>query len=174
MKFYITNGTVDFMKRYYYKNKDKHHLFFLLEGGKQDITLFQETNQKTVFGNPRKYEVVNGIGDFIQNGVVLMKHITVEKEDCEYFEIRFEGYFDIAKYLPGLIAIRLLRPIKGTDYIILTAWKNAMFSESWEISKEYLLPSSHILHGDFLKIPTYTKKYWAPSEEEIFEQFHNL
>lgn len=171
MKFYITNGTVDFMKKYYEKNKVSHHLFFLLESGSPGITLFQETNLKTVFGNPRKFTVVNGFGNFVQNGVVLMKHITVEKEDCEYFEGRFEGYCEQAKSQFGLIALRLLKPVKGTDYIILSAWSHYMYAENWEIPKEYLLPSSHILHGDFFKIPTYTKKYWAPSEEDIEEQF---
>lgn len=169
--FYITNGTFDFMKRFYYKNKDSHNLFFLLDGRSQAVTLFYETDQKTIFGNPRKYEVINGFGHFAQSGAVLIKHVTVEKEDRTYFESRFESYIDKSIMLPGLVALRFLRPKKGTDYIIFTAWWKEIYAEKWEIPKEYLIPSNQVLHGDVFNIPTYTKMYWAPTGEEIEEMF---
>jgi hypothetical protein len=170
-KFYITNGTFDFMKKFYYKNKEKHNLFLLLDGQKQDVTLFHESNQKTVFGNPRKYEVLQELGDFIQSGVIMIKHITVEKEDQAYFESRFESYVNQASLLRGLVSYRFLRPEKGIDYIVLTAWTKEIYAEMWEIPSEFFIPSSQVLHGDFFAVPTYTKKYWAPSDEEIEERF---
>lgn len=169
--FYITNGTLDFMKRFYSKNKDVHNLFFLLDGQYQAVTLFQETNQKTVFGNPRRYEVINGFGHFVQSGAIMIKHITVEKEDQAYFENRFESYIEKSKMLPGLLALRFLRPKKGPDYVIFTAWLNSKYTEDWEIPEEYLVPSSQVLHGDIFNIPTFTKKYWLPTKEDIEERF---
>src|SRR5690606_30465632 len=65
MNLFMTTGTYDFMK----KMREKHpNETMVLMQGENTTLLLHETEGKTIFQTPRRYEVVDGTGTFKEKG----------------------------------------------------------------------------------------------------------
>lgn len=166
---YITRGTQEFME----KIKDKHvKENIILMHGNGSCQLLHETEGKTVFQTPQRYEVIEESGQLQEHGFFAMNTINVSDEGKPIFEERFKKDHLDMKQAEGFIAFRLLRSTDSDTYIILTEWEDSKafesnrntpaFSTAYDTTQKDLVagPSIHIftsapyitlfnsLHGD--------------------------
>ncbi|MDP4163436.1 MAG: antibiotic biosynthesis monooxygenase [Bacillota bacterium] len=134
MNLYMTTGTFDFLKTI--KDKNPEEKMMLMQNG-EGALLLHETIGKTVFSTPRKYEVLDSVGELDDNGFVVMNNIPVSEEGRPVFEYRFKNRAGMIEQEPGFVAIRVLRPLSNDTYIILTVWENADAFQNWQNSKAY-------------------------------------
>ncbi|MEK4030943.1 MULTISPECIES: antibiotic biosynthesis monooxygenase [Bacillaceae] len=134
MYIFITTGTYNFMKKLQEKHASEK---ILLMENAEGATLLHETNNKTVFQSPRKYEVIDTSGELADHGFVVCNNIPVTDEGRPIFEYRFKGRARAIENTPGFIAIRVLRPLDSDTYVILTQWQDRESFTNWKDSKEF-------------------------------------
>jgi heme-degrading monooxygenase HmoA len=121
MNIYITTGTVDFLK----KIENKYPMETMVTMANfSGALLLHETNGKTIFNVPRKYEVLDSAGDIQKKGFVVMNNIPVTDEGRPLFEQEYKNRAGSLSNDAGFIAARVLRPLSGNTYVIFTIWEN--------------------------------------------------
>ncbi|MBY0121115.1 antibiotic biosynthesis monooxygenase [Bacillus sp. S/N-304-OC-R1] len=166
MNIYMTSGTYDFLKRI----KEKHSKeTMLLMQNNEGAVLIHETLRKTVFSAPRSYDILKSEGLLENSGFLVLNHIPVMDDDKPVFEYRFKNDQSLINKQPGLLALRVLRPIKSNTYVILTLWKNEKLYLDWENTPSYqsLLQGakSSSAQPQIFTGASYTSKYYIPSED---------
>ena len=131
LKVFMTSGTPEFME----KLREKHvqEKMYVLHGENTTL-LLHETNAKTVFQTPRRYEVIVSSGSFEENGYFVFNNIPVSDEGRPIFEQRVKDSMNSIAAEPGFIAFRLLRPHNSYTYIVLTEWSSNRFYNLWKNS----------------------------------------
>lgn len=134
MNIYMTTGTYEFLKT----KKDKHgqERMFLMQNPENSL-LLHETNGKTVFNSPRKFEVIDSRGEILEDGFVVMNNIPVTEEGRPVFEYRFKNRAGMVEREPGFIAIRVLRPLNSDTYVIFTEWESQIAFKNWQASSSF-------------------------------------
>ena len=169
MKFYLTSGTPEYMERLV--NKHKKEPMILLHG-KGNSVVMHESEKKTVFATPRKFEVIDGAGQFEQRGFVAMHNVPVMDEARPVFEERLLQGIASLKTDSSLIAYRVLRPIKATIYVVVTQWAGPASFDTWIHSPNFkatlapLLDSSGSPTQNLFDSKTYVTIYTAPLPDE--------
>ncbi|CEG23484.1 Heme-degrading monooxygenase HmoB [Planococcus massiliensis] len=134
MNLFMTTGTYEFMK----KMREKHpQETMVLMQGENTTLLLHETEGKTIFQTPRRYEVVDGTGTFKEKGFFVMNHIPVTDEGRPIFEHRFKNRAGAVENEPGYVAFRVLRPVDSDTYVVLTEWESPAFYEKWKESQAF-------------------------------------
>lgn len=105
--------------------------------GTQTSQLWHETNGKTVFQSPRKYEVIQSAGNFSDQGFIVCNNIPVSAEGRPVFEYRFKNRAMNADERPGFIAMRVLRPLSNDTYIVMTMWESESDYNRWKNSEAF-------------------------------------
>lgn len=131
MNVFMTSGTPEFMEQL--RSKHAREKMYLLHGENSTL-LLHETNGKTVFQTPRRFEVIASSGSFEENGYFVFNHIPVADEGRPVFEHRFKEGTNTIDAEPGFIAFRLLRPRDSDTYIVLTEWSSNQFYSLWKNS----------------------------------------
>ncbi|REB08833.1 antibiotic biosynthesis monooxygenase [Sporosarcina sp. BI001-red] len=126
---YITRGTAEFMEKIKKKNPGEKMILMHGNGGSQ---LLHETEDKTVFQTPNRYEVVAEVGQLQEHGFFALNNISISDEGKPIFEDRFKREHPAMESTPGFIAFRLLRPIGSDTYILLSEWDD---SKSFDLYK---------------------------------------
>ncbi len=161
MNLFIASGTHDFMARLYLKNKQT--LLYLFSSQAETL-LIQESNSKSIFSNPRRYQVLRSKGALTQSGVVLLSHFYIDKENLPLAQQQVDAfvqrYFDDS----GLLAYRLLRPKSADAYVIYTQWQDYTSAKEWQDPFALLPKSSFIHHANPFTSQFYTKQYVAPTD----------
>ncbi|SOC40092.1 antibiotic biosynthesis monooxygenase family protein [Ureibacillus acetophenoni] len=134
MYVYLTFGTPDFMEKVL-KKHDKENMFILY--GTDSTVLLHETERKTVFASPRKFEVIDSVNQIEQKGFFVFNNIPVDDEGRPIFEQRFLSRSREIEKMPGFVAYRLLRPIKSEMYIVLTQWESKQAFDNWKESNAF-------------------------------------
>lgn len=134
MYIFITTGTYNFMKTL--QKKHASEKIILMESA-EGATLLHETNNKTIFQSPRKYEVIDASGELADYGFVVCNNIPVTDEGRPIFEYRFKDRARAIENTPGFVAIRVLRPLNSDTYVILTQWQDRESFTNWKDSKEF-------------------------------------
>ena len=134
MNLYMTAGTYDFLERLAEKHSGEN---MVLMTGEDGALLVHETEGKTVFASPRKYEVLESVGELGNPGMVVMNNIPATDEGKPVFEYRFKNRAGKIEASPRFQAIRVLTPIKSNTYVILTAWEDEAAFESWKNSNSF-------------------------------------
>ncbi|MGM9924032.1 MAG: antibiotic biosynthesis monooxygenase family protein [Bacillus sp. (in: firmicutes)] len=170
MNIYITSGTFDYLRNF--KLKHTKEKLILLHGEGKTV-LLEENEHGTIFKEPRKYEVVDGIGELVQEGFVVMNNIPVAEESRPRFEHMFTNRADKVENQAGFQALRILRPIGSQTYIILTQWHKESAFNAWQSSQslkeghsgnaktEYANSSQKMFTGE-----AFLTKFSAPVFEE--------
>lgn len=166
MYLFIASGTPDFLE----KLKQKHPgETMLLMQGTDHALLLHETGQKTVFSQPRRYEIIDQAGNMAAAGFAVFNNIPVTDEGRPLFEYRFKQRARLIESEPGFIAIRVLRPLDSDTYVILTLWENENAFLKWQQSKAY--DKAHQKRGTADGIdqektifprPSYVTQYYVP------------
>lgn len=169
MNVFITSGTADFLL----KIKEKHQSEnMVLMNNNESSILVHETDKKTVFSSPRKYEVIDSAGKLGHEGFAVFNNIPVTDEGRPLFEDRFLNRPRLIENEPGFAAIRVLRPLSSNTYIILTIWENEGAFENWQKSKAY--ENAHKKRGteagidgarpNIFESASYVSKYYIEGE----------
>ena len=164
MNIYITTGTYDFLKQIQEKNPNEQ--MFLMQNAEHAL-LLHETEKKTIFSSPRKYEVVASNGNFQQAVFLLFSHITVTDEGKPVFEFNLKEKQSTIEKQQGYTTFRLLRPLKGDTYIMITGWKDDQSYKQWKNSTASKLIDDLNSKTTIpvLSSPSYTKLYVIPKNE---------
>lgn len=85
MNFYMTTGTYDYMKKM--RDKNPAETMVLMQGENTTL-MIHETDGKTLFQTPRRYEVVDGTGELKEKGFFVFNNIPVSDEGRPVFEHR--------------------------------------------------------------------------------------
>ncbi|SOC16853.1 heme-degrading monooxygenase HmoA [Ureibacillus xyleni] len=134
MFLYLTSGTPDFMEKVRKKHSKEHMI--VLHGSGNSL-LLHETERKTKFATPRKFEVIDQLNSLEQKGYFVLNNIPVTDEGRPIFEKIFLNRASAFTQEPGFIAYRLLRPIKSDIYIVLTQWTGPHSFEAWKNTKKF-------------------------------------
>lgn len=130
--FYLTTGTRDFLETIAKKHED-----VILSHGSGHSVLFHETAGPSIFQTPRSYQVISAIGELQPIGYFVLNNIPVTDEGRPIFEYRFTSRQSKLEEQPGFVAFRLLRPIDGDTYIVLTEWEDPAHFEQWKESQDF-------------------------------------
>ncbi len=139
MYIYLTSGTGDFLEQL--KNKYSNEDMILIHGEGNSV-LIHETEGKTVFATPRKFEVLDSVHDLEERGFFVFNNIPVTDEGRPVFEHRFLNRARAIEDEPGFVAFRLLRPLNSETYIVMTQWNGPHSFEAWKSSKAF--KSAHV------------------------------
>lgn len=175
MKVYLAAGTSDFMEMLQKKYKKEN--MTVLYGGQQSL-LMHVTEGKTKFSTPQSFEVVDSHNEFQENGFYTITYIDIFDDS----QLSFEGRMKAKNFHfinePGLIAYKLLKPIKSTVFAIIQQWSGANSYEAWKMSANYaidfdfMVDHSSIHQPATLFVAPYTKMYsTAPVEETEEDRF---
>ena len=134
MNIYLTSGTRDFMESL--QKRFEQDKMIIMYGAKNTV-LMHETDGKTRFQTPRKYEVVASYGTLQKEGFFAFNHIPVTDDGKPIFEHRLQNRADSISAEPGLIAFRFLRPKDSDTYIVFTQWTEKKDLERWKKSPNY-------------------------------------
>ena len=169
MNFYLTSGTPEFMERLLTKYaKEK----MILLHGQGNSVVMHESEKKSVFATPRRFEVIDGAGHFEQRGFVAMQNVPVMEESRPLFEERIIKAIAHLKQDASCIAYRVLRPVKAETYVVVTQWAGPASFEVWTKSNAFhaelaqLLDSSSSPTQTFFTSKTYTTTFTAPQPEQ--------
>lgn len=134
MNIYITSGTPEFMESL----KEKYAAEGLIAmHGQGNSLLLHETEGKTVFQTPRRYEVISSSGTIQKDGYFVFNNIPVTDEGRPVFEHRFTERAGAIESEPGFIAFRLLRPLDSDTYIVMTEWSESTYYTRWKNSSSF-------------------------------------
>lgn len=131
---YIAIGTADFMQTLQGKYKKEQ---MILAHNDVNSILLHETDKKTKFAAPKKYNVVASEGQLEQHGYFALIYVSLMQEQHQVFEDRFKQRQHGISQEPGFVAFRLLRPLNDTDYVVLTEWTGAGSFEAWKLTNDY-------------------------------------
>ncbi|GIN65854.1 MULTISPECIES: antibiotic biosynthesis monooxygenase family protein [Bacillus] len=134
MNFYITYGTVDFLKKIAQQHGLEKMLFMK---GLDSAILFHETDGKSVFQAPHSYDIIDQSGALEQPGFAVLNNIPVTEEGRSLFETRFKNRAGKIEKQPGFKALRVLRPKESDTYIVLTLWESEQAFQDWKNSKSF-------------------------------------
>ncbi|MYL51175.1 antibiotic biosynthesis monooxygenase [Halobacillus litoralis] len=134
MKVSMTNGTLNYLSKLSQQHPEAS-LFFMQD---QDKTVaYYEGEDTSIFEEGRNYETVDHVGTMQSNGYVVMNNIPVSDEGRPVFEDRFKKRAGNVENREGFQAIRILRPLKGNTYVVLTQWRSEQDFEDWKNSKSF-------------------------------------
>ena len=170
MNIFLTSGTMGFMETVRKRYATEH---MIVMHGSSNTLLLHETEGKSVFQTPRRYEVINNLGTLTENGFFVFNHVPISEEGRPIFEHRFQSRIQDISGEPGFVAHRLLRPLNSETYIILTQWTSKVFLNLWLDSPAYKKLHESIEHEAgldkmqhiFLSAP-YVTTYKTKTEEE--------
>ncbi|MEC1261684.1 antibiotic biosynthesis monooxygenase [Bacillus swezeyi] len=134
MNFYMTHGTVDFLKKIAEKNGLENMLFMK---SYESALLFHETDGESVFQAPHRYDVIDQSGELKQPGFLVLNNIPVTPEGRPLFETRFKNRAGKIENQPGFKALRVLRPQDSDTYIVLSLWETEQAFQDWKNSKSF-------------------------------------
>lgn len=134
MYIFLTSGTPDYMEKLQKKYKNEN---MIVLHGTGNSVLLHETEGKSLFVTPRKYEVIDRVNNIEQRGYFVFNNIPVADEGRPIFEQRFLNRAKAIEQEPGFIAFRLLRPLDSDTYIVLTQWTGPHSFEAWKNSKSF-------------------------------------
>lgn len=135
MYAHMTTGTLSFLQ----KIVSKHALsnYFFMQQGLNTSIYYESNRKKTIFSSGRSYDILFSKGEFIDKGYITLDNIPVTEDSVKTFEAQFKDNNLPAFSMPGFVAYRLLKPLKGNMYTILYAWESEMYYKYWKESEEY-------------------------------------
>jgi len=134
MNFYVTFGTADYLAKTASEHQNEKML--LMQNEDKGI-LLHESDATSLFKEPKKYEVLDGAGDFQKGSYAVLNNIPVSDEGKPLFEQRFKERARMIEGEPGFVAIRVLRPVNDDTYVILTLWEDESSFKNWQQSKSF-------------------------------------
>lgn len=145
MYFYSTSGTPEFMEKIQAKHSDLN--MYLLHGQGNSLLMYETEKKKSVFATPRKFEIIDGRGEFEHRGYIGVENVPVADEGRPVFEQAVKKSIANLHNDTSCIAFRVLRPIKAETYLIVTQWAGPASYDVWKESPTYKDGIASIIHN---------------------------
>src|SRR5690625_5569346 len=93
----------------------KHALsnYFFMQQALNTSIYYESNRKKTIFSSGRSYDILFSTGEFIDKGYITLDNIPVTEDSVKIFEAQFKDNNLPAFSMPGFVAYRLLKPLKG-------------------------------------------------------------
>lgn len=176
MRAHMTNGTSDFLKQIIIKEKKYNFTLAFSETSSNALAYYEtEDDSRSVFAAGRSFIVLAKNGQFQEEGYFVMNNIPLATEGMPIFENRFRNKKLHIDQIHGFIAHRILKPLKGDTYVILTQWEQQADYELWLETDHY----EHFFAMQAVKQPayfssrpykTYYSFYHEEEDEDLEEQ----
>jgi heme-degrading monooxygenase HmoA len=144
MYIYMTAGTFEFLKKIETKNINETMVTMENENG---ALLLHETMNGTIFKEPRRYEVLESVGEIRREGFVVMNNIPVTVEGRPLFEHQLKNQPRKLMNEQGFLATRTLRPLSSNTYVLLTVWEKAIHFQAWQNSESFFEAHKNTVAG---------------------------
>ncbi|MBS4198530.1 antibiotic biosynthesis monooxygenase [Bacillus sp. FJAT-49732] len=162
MYVYIAMGTHYFLKKIEEKySNEKMVLMQNVEG----CLLWHETTGSTVFQSPKKYELMEAVGDFANEGVVACSFIPVRDENRPIFDYGMADKVKLIQNETGFITARLLRPLSNDTYLLMTMWNDEEHIRTWKNSNMYQNLHFQSKGTNIFSGPAYSSTYFVSEEK---------
>lgn len=110
---------------------------YTLNGGDEPVYLFEAAHPlETSVDSRSAYQAIDSAGS-LNGGFAVLNNIPVSEDGRTAFEERFLGRARRVEDMPGFAGIRVLRPLQGDTYVILTIWQDEDSFKSWQSSESY-------------------------------------
>ncbi|WP_172253345.1 antibiotic biosynthesis monooxygenase family protein [Saccharibacillus deserti] len=110
---------------------------YTLSGEDETLYVFEAAHPlDTSIDSRSAYQAIDSAGS-LSGGFAVLNNIPVSEEGRSAFEERFLGRARRVEDMPGFAGIRVLRPLQGDTYVILTVWKDEDSFKSWQSSESY-------------------------------------
>ena len=168
MNFYVTSGTPEYMEKLIAKNEKVP--LILLHGNGNSVVL-HESEKKSIFAVPRKFEILDSKGAFEQKYYFTIYNMPILSDERLVFEKKVLDVIQLLKANDGVIAYRFLRPIKADTYLLIIQWGGPATFEAWKNSEYYQNTIAPILEGStsamqsMFNASSYITTYSAPPKE---------
>lgn len=134
MKAYITNGTTDYLLSLAGKHSSK--MIFLMNNNAGTVAYYED-DQKSIFASGRDYDILIDEGHIKETGYIVMNNIPIADEGKPIFETSFQERKSTLSDTPGFQAFKLLKPLSGNTYVVLTQWDSELSYENWKDSDAF-------------------------------------
>ena len=168
MNFYVTSGTPDYMEKLIAKNANEQ--LILLHGDGNSIVL-HESEKKSIFAVPRKFEVLAQKGNIEQKGYFTFYNMPIMSDERPVFEKKALDVISSLDSNDAVIAYRLLRPIKAETYLFIIQWGGPASYDVWKNSESYTNSFAPVFEGttpalqSMFNTSSYITTYSAPPKE---------
>ncbi|HLQ95519.1 MAG TPA: antibiotic biosynthesis monooxygenase [Pseudogracilibacillus sp.] len=165
MYSFMTTGTAAFLQKVTAKHPDKTCYF--MKSGFSTLVYYEDTSQKSIFVSGKTYEIQYGDAGLAEKGFVVIDYIPVSDEEGTYFKEKAEKKLSEIKKAPGVTAVKLLKELGNSTFVILTQWKTEEYHARWKkMSTEHELnfAKSAKLPAYFLERP-FTHHYYMLEDE---------
>jgi len=165
MKAFMTKGTIDFLQTFEEKYPNEH--FYFMQGASGGLAYY-EASDKNVFESGREFEILLQTGTLNETGYVVMRSIPVTDEQKYVFEDRFAQNKDWIQSINAFECFRLLKPVDGAQYVILTQWSSKEAYDIWQTTNQYekMLDLQTINLPAYFAHRPYTTTYQMAEEED--------
>lgn len=130
---HFTVGTRDFLEKSRLNNEN----LIITFGAGETMLIEEATGQSSSFVTPRSYRVIDSIGTLEEVGFFVLNHIPVTDQGKPIFEHNFKNRESNLEDFAGFVAFRLLKPLTGDTYIVLTEWTDRRYFEMWKESQSF-------------------------------------
>lgn len=169
MYTYLTHGSDYYMNRLIDQHQERELLKF---NGPEDVILYEETDQKSVFSTPESFEVVEAIGDLTDDKPLMLRYFQVTDDHRKSAESALTSHDANFYEYEGFQAFRLLRPLRTQSYIAVFQFDTVELAEDFKKSSLYrTLYDNEVTKAyqsaDFISNVNYTK-FLVPYDKEQF------
>lgn len=159
MYTYLTHGSDYYMNQLIDRHADRPLLKF---NGQEDVILYEETDQSSVFSAPESFEVVEAIGEITDDQPLMLRYFQVTDEHRKSAETALTSHDANFNAYDGFQAFRLLRPLRTQSYIAAFQFDTAERAEAFKKSSLYRKlydhdVTKHYQSADFISNVNYTK-----------------
>lgn len=135
MYAFMTTGTYPFLKQL--EQSKRHISFYFMKSDSHVLAYYESERKKSVFAAGRSYEILFQTGHLNKIGFVVMNNIPVTDDNRPIFEDRFRNRSRKIEVMPGFVAFRLLKPLRGNTYIVFTQWQKKKDYDLWTESEQF-------------------------------------
>lgn len=168
----FTTGTYPFLSQL--AKRHKKESFYFMQDGHRTLLYYEHRRRKSIFVSGHTYKIVEQDGQFIKKGYVTMHHLPIAENGSSLFEDQVKQRFPQLTRRTGVLAMRLLKHQRKTEYILLTLWESKRDEERWKESpfyEEENVQRFAPLSAYFLESP-FTKAYSMIDDDEDEEDAH--
>ncbi|MGP7817848.1 antibiotic biosynthesis monooxygenase family protein [Niallia sp. 01092] len=130
MQIFIANGTYDFLEKKYEKYFSAENMLLMQSTNQDQATLVHESDGKSFFKTPRKFDILYSFGQLENKGYVVINHFSLEDISKPIFEHKTVQKLEISS--KPYAAVRFLRSVKGDAYLVLSLWRDPDSFKQWE------------------------------------------
>lgn len=166
MNLHMTSGTKNFLLPLMEKLSKEN--IVLMQNSQNTLLVHETESKKSKFQQPKSYHIHDSTGDLHRSKFIAIQYIPVTDERKPIFEFNYQQFSSSFTNTNGFQAARVLTPMKGNTYVIITAWDSESSYKNWEsaspIAKKIQKEQSS--KKELLTDPAYTSFYYIQTTDK--------